>query len=71
MLGAFITHPVARRFLRHPQWDRFDAVGFLEALRNAGLVPSAPQRLERRRRVVYRHEANDRTLPRPRHRPAF
>ncbi len=36
VLRAFIEHPIARRLLEHPQWDRFDSRAFETALREAG-----------------------------------
>ena len=40
VLGPFITHPLARRLLDHPQFDRFDAPTFQQAIRYAGLAAS-------------------------------
>jgi ubiquinone/menaquinone biosynthesis C-methylase UbiE len=34
----FITHPVTRRLLEHPQEDRFDCERFCEGLREAGFT---------------------------------
>lgn len=45
MLASFIVHPIARRFLDHPQSDRFDAPMFLHALREAGFTVIASQEL--------------------------
>lgn len=45
VMERFITHPVTRRVLEHPQRDRFDAAGFAQALREAGLEPTASDEL--------------------------
>jgi ubiquinone/menaquinone biosynthesis C-methylase UbiE len=45
VLRPFILHPVTRRLLQHPLRDRFDAAGFLAALRDAGLTPSGSREL--------------------------
>lgn len=45
VLAGFITHPVTRRILEHPQKDRFDREGFLSALAAAGLEPRASEEL--------------------------
>ena len=37
VLRPFISHPVTRRLLEHPQHDRFDAAEFSSALASAGL----------------------------------
>jgi len=37
----FISHPISRRLLDHPQPDRFDCEGFCEGLRGAGFEVSA------------------------------
>jgi hypothetical protein len=36
-------HRVARQFLRHPEFDRFGADEFQQALTEAGLVPERPK----------------------------
>jgi ubiquinone/menaquinone biosynthesis C-methylase UbiE len=41
----FITHPVTRIFLDHPQLDRFEAPDFERGLEAAGLVPGRPETL--------------------------
>ena len=45
MLGAFITHPIARRLFDHPQTDRFDVTAFGAALQEAGLRVDAMEQL--------------------------
>jgi len=45
VLAGFITHPITRRVLEHPQRDRFGRGEFLSALSEAGLVPIASEEL--------------------------
>ncbi|PWT89353.1 MAG: hypothetical protein C5B56_07260 [Proteobacteria bacterium] len=45
VFGGFITHPVTRMFLDHPQLDRFEAADFQRGLEDAGLVPGRPETL--------------------------
>jgi ubiquinone/menaquinone biosynthesis C-methylase UbiE len=45
VLAGFITHPITRRVLEHPQSDRFEPDEFLSALAEAGLVPIASEEL--------------------------
>jgi len=45
VLAGFITHPITRRVLEHPQRDRFERREFLTALAEAGLVPIASEEL--------------------------
>jgi ubiquinone/menaquinone biosynthesis C-methylase UbiE len=45
VLAGFITHPITRRVLEHPQSDRFERKDFLSALAEAGLVPIASEEL--------------------------
>lgn len=42
---GFITHPVTRRILEHPQHDRFDRAEFLRALEESGLETKASEEL--------------------------
>ncbi|MGB5986667.1 MAG: class I SAM-dependent methyltransferase [Desulfobacterales bacterium] len=43
--GSFITHPLVRRLLYHPQVDRFDRVEFAAALAQAGFQVLASDEL--------------------------
>ncbi len=45
VLAAFLRNPLVRRFLEHPQADRFDAEMFRAALRESGLELRASARL--------------------------
>lgn len=45
VMGRFLTHPVTRRLLEHPQHDRFDAEGFCRGLEAAGLAPGERREL--------------------------
>ena len=45
MLAGFIDHPIARRFFRHPQHDRFDEDRFLAAIEDVGLAPTVSKSL--------------------------
>jgi ubiquinone/menaquinone biosynthesis C-methylase UbiE len=45
VFGTFITHPVTRIFLDHPQLDRFEAADFERGLAAAGLLPRRPETL--------------------------
>jgi ubiquinone/menaquinone biosynthesis C-methylase UbiE len=45
VFGGFITHPVTRIFLDHPQLDRFEAPDFERGLVDAGLIPGRPETL--------------------------
>ncbi len=45
VLAAFLRNPLVRRFLEHPQADRFDEASFRSALHESGLVPRASARL--------------------------
>lgn len=47
VLRPFITNPLARRLLQHPQNDRFDSVEFSRELGVSGLVLLAKQELWR------------------------
>ena len=47
VLSGFILHPITRRLLKHPEFDRFNSAGFAEALRAAGLVCVASSELLR------------------------
>jgi len=44
-LAGFITHPITRRVLDHPQRDRFERREFQTALAEVGLVPIASEEL--------------------------
>lgn len=43
VLRGALVHPLVRRWLTHPQTDRFDQADFFQALRTVGLHPVASQ----------------------------
>jgi ubiquinone/menaquinone biosynthesis C-methylase UbiE len=45
VLRPFLAHPLTRALLEHPESDRFDAAGFVEGLRGAGLEPLGTREL--------------------------
>jgi ubiquinone/menaquinone biosynthesis C-methylase UbiE len=47
VLSDFIVHPITRRLLEHPEFDRFNSTAFVQGMRAAGLVCLASCELAR------------------------
>ncbi len=45
VLGRLIVHPITRRFLEHPQSDRFDSASFARELEASGFDSIATEEL--------------------------